>query len=1832
MRLILTLICLSVLAGSEYLRTGRTAGASAPESKQSANPSPDEIWRTIQDGSAGKGRDGSANPGIRVQLDRDALAALLRQAPLEFTRAATSNPVVIPLPMPDGTFAKFRIVESSIMEPELAAKFRDIKTYSGQGIDDRTATTRFDLTPTGFHAVVLSLQGVISISPISNGDQTAYTSYNAKDLPRTAGDFRCQVDESNEKLVGQTPEMNPNFVIGTTLRTYRLAMGVTAEWTAAYGGGTIPGGLAAVTTAVNNVNAVLEKETAIRLILVANENLLISTNTATDGYTHCADPNFCDVSTTLDVENETKLDSVIGSANYDIGHVMDGEPVMFGSSAFGAAFFGVCVDGTKGKGGGIYRSSPPDSPTCIRSLTHEMGHQFFARHTFNGTTSGCGFFNRDPLSAYEPGSGSTIMSYTGNCDTENLPATSLYHTATLEQITAYSTTGGGNTCAQQISTGNNPPVLAPGGAFTIPKGTPFTLTAIASDIDGDMLTYSWEEFDNAAATAPPNTDADGQQRPIFRVFDPVISPSRTFPRLSDILNNTSTFGEALPAITRTMTFKVTVRDNHAGGGGVVNGATTLSIAGGAGPFAVTAPNTAVTWTGGATQAVTWSVNSTNLAPVSCANVKISLSTDGGSTFPLILAASTPNDGTENVTIPNGVSSTQARVKVEAVGNIFFDISNANFTVTPGGTCPAIESISQSIGSVGTSIVITGANFTGVTAVTFFNNVIAGFTINSATQITTTVPAGAVTGPITISKPSCSDVQTGSITVSGSPSSDLKVDNGLSGCLGAGGPGTSVLYVNRLTPSSYPATLTSVLIDFPDIGCGLALGTNIAIVVGNNASGGSSISGTTLQETATTVQPPQNGFKAYPVPNVTITTGDFVVGFRITAASNLFPVLFDQVSANQNRSYLSFDGSNFDLVGNVFSGFGVNFLIRARVFSGAANCPTITSINPTSGPAGTTVTITGTNLSGVTKARFSNNITVSFNLNSDTQITTTVPDGAVTGPLTVSKTGCTDVQTATFTISPTAVRLIDFTATEYDDGVFLQWQTGFEVDNLGFNIYREEGLERTLITPQPVAGSALKANAMLGAGASYGYWDGNGTRNATYALEDIDLKGFSTWHTPVYTNQVGSQPPTRLQPAPLSKLGSDQASDKCHSVEATASYSPVSFDQTQVQASLASQFAMKIAVEHEGWYRVTQPELVAAGFDTSVNPRSLQLFVDGRDLPIIVQGENDGSLDPSDAIEFYGIGLDSPFTSSRVYWLAAGDQPGRRMKRSTTDGVAAGLSSFSYAVERRDRTIYFSALRNGERENFFGAVIAGNPVDQSITISHPTTSGSHSAVLEVTLQGVTFTRHRVNIELNGSSVGVLDFDDQSRDVGRFDLPQSLVLEGENNVRLTPLGGSSDVTLVDSIRVSYHHSLTADNNALRLTLPGYQLVTIDGFTSDSIRAIDVTDPQDPREIVGTIGKTKDGYSIRLASPAGGERALLVTADLRRASLSLNLPSNLRTRNADFVIITRRKLAASVGPLVALRQSQGFSVAVVDLEDIYDEFSFGQKTPLAIRDFLTYGKSHWKKKPRFVLFAGDASFDPRNYLGFGDTDLVPTKLIDTDFLETASDDWFSDFDNDGIADIATGRLPARTSEELSAMVSKIVRYEQSGPADEALLVADANDGFDFEQSSAQLRSLIPPSLKITQLNRGGLDPAMARRSLFEALNGNQSIVNYVGHASVGQWRGNLLTDADALSLSNENLPMFVMMTCLNGYFHDPAQDSLGEGLIKARRGGAVAVWASSGMTLPTDQALLNQELYRVLFSPDRAPTIGEAVMRAKSGSSSADIRRTWILLGDPAMKLRR
>jgi len=346
-----------------------------------------------------------------VALDRAAFEARFFAAPMEFTDAARTNPVVVALPMPDGGVARFAIVETAVMAPELAAKFPEIRTWAGQGVDDPTETVRLDWTPQGFHGMVLSAaRGRVFIDPQSRGDTTNYMSYFTRDhfSVGRGGFFELPpIDRSGmmqahiRSLIAATP-LKPS---GAQLRTYRLAVAATGEYTA-YFGGTVPLAQAAIVTAVNRVTGIYEAEVAVRLQLVANNNLLVYTNAGTDPYTN-------NNGSAMLSQNQSTVDSVIGSANYDIGHV-------FSTGGGGVAYLGVVCEAGAKAGGVTGSPSPTGDGFWVDYVAHEMGHQFAGNHSFNGTVGSCGGGNRNPSTAYEPGSGSTIMAYAGICGSDDL--------------------------------------------------------------------------------------------------------------------------------------------------------------------------------------------------------------------------------------------------------------------------------------------------------------------------------------------------------------------------------------------------------------------------------------------------------------------------------------------------------------------------------------------------------------------------------------------------------------------------------------------------------------------------------------------------------------------------------------------------------------------------------------------------------------------------------------------------------------------------------------------------------------------------------------------------------------------------------------------------------------------------------------------------------------------------------------------------------------------------------------------------------------------------------------------------------------------------------------------------------------------------------------------------------------------------------------------------------------------------------------------------------------------------------------------------------------------
>jgi hypothetical protein len=594
----------------------------------------------------------------------------------------------------------------------------------------------------------------------------------------------------------------------------------------------------------------------------------------------------------------------------------------------------------------------------------------------------------------------------------------------------------------------------------------------------------------------------------------------------------------------------------------------------------------------------------------------------------------------------------------------------------------------------------------------------------------------------------------------------------------------------------------------------------------------------------------------------------------------------------------------------------------------------------------------------------------------------------------------------------------------------------------------------------------------------------------------------------------------------------------------------------------------------------------------------------------------------------------------------------RTERNHAD-VNAGFTPtfFAYTVERKDRTIYYSALLNGDAENWFGQVIPSSPRSQTLTTPNPDVSASGLARLEVALQGVTLVNHDVTVSLNGATLGAVlpsppqsGFFGQSHVVATFDVPASLLNNGSNTLTFTPrtcTPACPDTTIVDYARLTYPHQFRPDSGKLSFNLRGTQSVNIDGFATPSVRVIDYTDPLNVILSRPESGPSASGYSITVPESESRSKAQRMLYAIpvgqfeQPAALSLNQASslNLNSNSADFLIVANKTFVSSMAPLVSKRQTEGMTPAVVDIEDVYDEFGYGLHGPQALKEFLQHAATSWTIKPRYIIFAGDASLDPRDYSNLGNFDFVPTKLVDATYNETASDDWLADFDNDGIADIPVGRLPLRNLSDANLVISKIVNFTPVTP-EAALLIADDPGTpavWDFETSSDDVQALLPPSVTVQRVNvRTEPSPSQATADIINGFTQGRSVVNYSGHGNVDVWSGaGIFTSANATALTNTKLSFVIVMDCLNGYYHDPMLLSLAEAFLKSN-GGAVATFASSGLTTTYGQRQMELELYRQLYGAQSIP-LGDAIRTAKAASTDIDVRTTWIFFGDPSIKIR-
>ena len=661
-------------------------------------------------GAVERNRAGFVLDARQLRINRKGLDSLIDKG-----LASPQGTFILDLPLPDGGYREFEFRLAGTMSLGLARKFPNIRAFSGRSLHKGLASAQMEVTRAGVSVQVLAPEGRWMIDPSDQSDTTKVKSYFARNAKRNEKPFQCGVDDHihqaaslkkiSQKASSLRPAAHANQLRsrGAELRTYRLAVATTGEYSE-YHGGSVEGALSAVVKVVNRVNGIFNSEISVAFELIESNDEIIFTDADTDPFEGNFDTEI------LINESQTVIDEAIGSENYDIGHT-------FGGDGGGMASTGPCQDGYKASG--VTGGTEGDA-FAVDYVAHEIGHQFSMAHTFNTNADSC-LKNRAAMAAFEPGSGTTIMSYNGICSPDNIAQPHLqnnnsdpfFHSFSFEQAAEY-VEGAGAECGVVTDTSNTQPNVDAGGRYTVPASTPLYIEGAGSDPDGDAVTYSWEQRDlgpPAALTA----DDDGAI-PLFRTYAPVVSARRYLPRLETIISGELDNAEKMPRRPRTMAFALTARD---GAGGRNSDTTEIEVV--AEPLAGKIFSVAEPDLGGSlgrVGTVRWHVGETNNAPISTAQVEMYLSTDGGQSFQDTPFATAANDGYARVEFPSGVQTDAARVMVKGRNNIFFDVSDADFSLdtslaaTP--EVPAPQSVTAaSAGNTGINISFSSGGGSGV---------------------------------------------------------------------------------------------------------------------------------------------------------------------------------------------------------------------------------------------------------------------------------------------------------------------------------------------------------------------------------------------------------------------------------------------------------------------------------------------------------------------------------------------------------------------------------------------------------------------------------------------------------------------------------------------------------------------------------------------------------------------------------------------------------------------------------------------------------------------------------------------------------------------------------------------------------------------------------------------------------------------------------------------------------------------------------------------------------------------------------------------------------------
>ncbi len=815
-------------------------------------------------------------------------------------------------------------------------------------------------------------------------------------------------------------------------------------------------------------------------------------------------------------------------------------------------------------------------------------------------------------------------------------------------------------------------------------------------------------------------------------------------------------------------------------------------------------------------------------------------------------------------------------------------------------------------------------------------------------------------------------------------------------------------------------------------------------------------------------------------------------------------------------------------------------------------------------------------------------------------------------------------------APTRVMEIAASVRRSGTALAVSVRSGPRSDLVGFRVWREAAGQRELLTPGLVEGPVLTSRASLLAGSESGWVDARPVPGANYLIEALHLNGRTTWSRAA--PGAGPAPPvaSALLASPASAVVVHQPALRVSAAEPVSRRSALVMQGTQWQ--LAADAAVKMRVSTAGLVRVPAELLFAAGIPVGAAASSIQLFRGGRPVPRTVDASDGVTLRSGDAVEFYGYPMDTRYSGSAVYWLTAGKGVG--VEVPSTGWIAPGAATRSYlaSAEVRERLTWFGAARNGDAEKFFGPAVHSTARQRTIPVDALDVSGA-GARLELAFQGLTEIPHAVSVSVNGLPVASVTFDGNTPHSALVPLPPGTLVAGDNTVELVA-PGSADISLEQYVRLVYPRFTVRGSGALEFTLAGGAATRLDGFDPGLTRVLDITDPDAPVRLT----TWDESGAAAVAAPGSGSRRLLAylpTDVASPVSVVANRPSSWHSaEGADLIIVGPASLLPEAQALVDARRAQGLSVALVDVEDVQDEFASGEKSADALRGFLQQALGAWARPPRYILLLGSATYDPRDYLRLGG-DLVPSGTVQTEVqmngqteaLEAASDSWFLGVPGAGALSI--GRLPVRTAEETRAVVAKIVGRRDADAKANVLLVSDRAGTSDFPEMSADLRAVLPDA-QATVLVRGSDTDQVLHQRMLEALRASPALVNYIGHAAETFWSDPTapLFSVDDVSAVAGNQPgLWIDMSCLTAFFQDPRRQSLDVATLLASEGGAWGTWGSTAKTYPGDHAGLNRALVRALLIEGK--TLGEATRDALASATDPQVQSTFVLLGDPSAR---